>query len=112
MNDTTPTIHLSDMCLRHQSLLVWQAQYAESDPWRALVVAAQIALFQAATTDPRIQKQIGGDVMQLSALGCLACQKPDSFGEIVEAAKTHELGRIKALGDKWVADSAAGGAGC
>ncbi len=94
-----------DMCKTHLALLVHQAGYGPNDTWRAVIIAAQIALFQAATCDPRIQKESGGEVENLTKLGCLACQKPDSFGEIVEAAKTHDLGNIKRLGERWISEA-------
>lgn len=93
------------MCERHRSLLVHQAQYTEAEPWLALIVCAQIALFQAATCDPQTHERTGGDIAKLSAFGCLACYKPDAFGEIVEAAKSHDLGTVKALGERWVAEA-------
>lgn len=99
---------VADMCGTHQSLLVRQANYSPTDTWRALIIAAQIALFQAATCDPRIQRELAGDITKIGGLGCLACQKPDAFGEIVEAAKTHDLKVIKALGERWIAQRAEG----
>lgn len=95
-------VYPADMCKKHQWLLVTQARYRESDPWRALVVAAQITLFQAATCDPKTHERIGDDIRKIGSLGCLACYEPDAFGEIVEAAKSRELGKIKALGERWV----------
>jgi len=104
-------ISMPQMCDRHQQLLVHQAGYSEKDPWRALIVVTQIALFQATTCDPKTAVRIGGDVSRLSELGCLACNKPDSFGEIVEAAKSRDLGDIKALGEKWINEAGAQGQG-
>ena len=95
-------IMMPDMCQKHQYLLVHQAGYKRTDPWQALIIMSNIALFQAATTDDRLYKKMGGDVRKITTLGCLACQKPDAFGEIVEAAKSNEVGAIKALGEKWV----------
>ena len=73
-----------------------------------MIIAAQIALFQAATHDPKTHDRIGGLIERLPELGCLACYKPDAFGEIVEAAKTHDLGAIKALGESWLVHSDGG----
>jgi hypothetical protein len=72
------------------------------DPWRALLICVQIALFQAVTCDDTAYDKAGGDVANLARLGCFACFKPDRFGELVEAAKTHDLGVIKRLGESWV----------
>lgn len=99
-------ITLPELCKTHLSLFVHQARLKDSDPWRAFVIGAQIALFQAATSDPKTHERVGGLVERLSELGCLACYKPDAFGEIVEAAKTHDLGLVKALGEKWVKENA------
>lgn len=97
-----PIVMVPEMCQTHQSLLVHQALYAETDPWQALIVMANVALFQGASADPKIHAECQGDITHISKLGCLGCRKPDLFGEIVEAAKTHELGDIKTLGEKWV----------
>lgn len=96
----------ANLCDKHAWLLVHQAGYTHADPWRALIIMAQVALAQAATCDPRVHTKLGGDLARIGELGCLACEKPDAFGEIVEAAKTHELGAIKALGERWVAEAA------
>ena len=97
-----PTIMVSDMCQKHQWLLVKQAGYSEKEPWRALVIVSQIALFQAATCDDQTHRRIDGDITKIGSLGCLACYKPDAFGDVVEAAKSHDLGKIKALGERYV----------
>lgn len=97
-----PLVKIPELCREHQSMLVHEAGYAESDPWRALTIATQIALFQAVTCDPRGHAAMGGKIENVSSLGCLACRRPDSFGEIVETAKAHDLGAIKALGERWV----------
>jgi len=98
-----PTIHVPDMCRMHQRLLVHQVHYRPIDPWRALIVMAQVALFQAATADPYFHERTGGDLQRIGEIGCLACFKPDAFGEIVEAAKNKDdRGAIKRLGESWV----------
>lgn len=100
-----PTIMMPDMCLLHRRLLVGQAGFSEADPWQALIVVAQIALMQASTADPGTYARIGGDITKLQTLGCLACYKPDAFGEIVQAMETGSLGAIKALGERWVQEA-------
>lgn len=100
-----PTINVPPFCKTHLSLLVHGAGFKESDPWRALTIMASIALFQAATADPTTYDRVGGDVTRIPELGCLACYKPDAFGEIVEAVRTRGLSAIKPLGESWVAKS-------
>lgn len=97
-----PTIPLPDMCQTHQWLLVKQAGYSENDAWRALIIVSQITLFQAVTCDGETHKRIAGDITRLPELGCLACYKPDVFGEVVEAAKSHDLGKIKMIGERYI----------
>ena len=89
-----PQVMMPNMCDKHQQLLVSQARYYESDPWRPLIIVSQLALFQAATTDALVHKRIGGDITRMKELGCMACLKPDAFGEVVEAAKSKDLGKI------------------
>lgn len=104
MSEPQPRINVPDMCPLHQSLLVHQAGYTRDDPWRVLVIMAQIALFQAATCDATFYERVGGDLGRIGDVGCLACFKPDAFGEIVEAAKNKaDRGAIKRLGESWVA---------
>lgn len=95
-------MQMADICKKHQILLVKQTKFSPKDPWQALIVVTQIALFQAATADKKTYGRIDGDITKLPSLGCLACYKPDAFGEIVEAAKSHDLGKVKALGEGWV----------
>lgn len=101
-----PPVMVPEICQKHQWLLLQQTHYKPQETWRALVVVANIALFQAATCDPETHKRIGGDVHRISEIGCLACYKPDAFGEIVAAAvnagKKNDVGAIKALGERWV----------
>jgi hypothetical protein len=101
-----PPINVPDMCKLHQSLLVQQAGYSRNDPWRSLIIMAQMALFQGASADPAFWQRIGDDLKRISEIGCLACFKPDRFGEIVEAAKLKDAGAIKRLGESWVKGAA------
>ena len=93
------------MCQKHQFLLVNQLNYSEDDPWRALLVVSQITLLQAVTCDPKTHEKIGKDITNISTLGCLACYKPDAFGEIVDAGSKGGIAAIKELGEKWVTDT-------
>jgi hypothetical protein len=90
------------MCDKHQSLLVQQAKYKQTDSWQMLVVVCNIALFQGTTADPKVHEKIGDDISKITSLGCLACYKPDLFGEVVEVAKLHDFKKIKELGEKWI----------
>jgi len=103
-NQVSDAIKVPSLCTKHQTLLVHQAKYKESDPWQALIICANIVLFQAVTCDARTHEQTAGDINRVSEFGCLACRKPDAFGAIVEAAKSHDLGKIKALGEQWIAN--------
>lgn len=103
-------IKLASMCDKHRLLLVRQCGYGPHDPWRALEIATQIALFQGATADPKIHAEIGGKIEGLSGLGCLACRKPDLFGAIVDKVqktfpREAQIGAIKALGERWVSEA-------
>lgn len=99
---STPQVNLPQICQKHHKLLVMQAGYSEHDAWRALVIASNIALFKAMTLDPKVHAKINGQIERIGSLGCFACYKPDAFGQIVEAAKTHDLGEIKRLIEHWV----------
>lgn len=103
MSDVNPQIAVPNMCQKHQRLLVEQVGVGPAGPWRSLIIMAQIALFQGATADPSMHDRIGGDITRITEIGCLACFKPDRFGEIVEVAK-HNPGDLKALGETWVKD--------
>lgn len=94
-----------EMCKKHQSLLIHQANYSKSDSWQILIVATQVALFQKASCDTTTHKKLDGDINKISTLGCLACYSPDAFGEIVEVAKSHDLKKIKELGEKYVKEA-------
>lgn len=96
-------IVMPDLCKTHQRLLVQQCGYGPNDTWRALMIVTQIALFQGATVDPDTHKKIGDDIRGIQKLGCLACWKPERFGEIVQAIGTSkDIGKIKTLGESWV----------
>lgn len=78
----------------------------------ALEIATQIALFQACTVDDRIWKKLDGNLDRFHEVGCMACAKPDAFGEIVQVAcdgdvKADVIGAIKKLGEQWLADARA-----
>lgn len=96
----------ASLCATHRWLLVSQAGFRPKDPWIALEIAAQVALFQACSADKRIHARLGGDIMRIGEIGCMACMKPDAFGEVVNAAasntKDAAIGAIKRLGESWV----------
>lgn len=93
---------VADLCETHRSLLVHGAGYGPDDTWRALIIVTQIALMQGMTADTQVYAKVDGQVGRIHELGCMACYKPDKFGEIVETAKKHDLSDIKRLGEKWV----------
>jgi hypothetical protein len=109
MSNEQPQIMMPNLCQKHRVLLVRQTGFGPNDSWLVLEIGTQIALFQGATCDPKVYEEIGGDVTQITKIGCLACRKPDLFGQIVDAAqkagKAKAVEAIKALGEKWIADS-------
>jgi hypothetical protein len=103
---TRVTITVPDMCQLHQRLLVDQVGVGPGGPWRAYIIVAQVALFQAATAHPTTYNRIGGDVSRISELGCLACDRPDAFGEIIAAFQAGGVAAVKAWGDAVVQNGA------
>lgn len=101
-----PRIVVADMCQLHQRLLLDQIGVGPDGPWRAHIIAAQITLFQATTAHPGTYEHVGGDASRIAELGCLACYRPDTFGEIVQAFQHGGMGAVKALGDRIVASTA------
>lgn len=99
----TPQVNLPPMCNTHRALLVQQVGYGPKDPWQQLEVMAGLALFQAAVMDSKVAAELGGDITKLPTLGCLACRKPDAFGEVVQAAQAGGADGIKALCERWKA---------
>lgn len=108
---SAPGIILPDMCSTHRTLLVKQCAYGPQDPWRALEIATQIALFQGASADTKVHAETNGKIENLQRLGCLACRKPDLFGALVDTVqktfpRSAHIGAIKALGERWIAEGA------
>lgn len=102
-----PTIFVPTMCQKHQRLLVDQVVIGPGRPWHAYIIVAQVALFQAATAHPTTFERIGGDVARIGELGCLACDRPDAFGEIVAAFQAGGVAAVKAWGQAIVQKGAA-----
>lgn len=106
MSKSTPVqIIVPDMCQLHQRLLLDQVQIGPKGPWRSAIIAAQIALFQGATAHPDTHERIGRDITRIGELGCLACYRPDTFGQVVEAFQRDGIAGTKALGERLVADA-------
>jgi len=100
-------IRLPSFCDRHLYRLVHGAKYKDTDPWRALVIAAQIALFQGASTLDSVHKKLGGDITKVESLGCFACRLPHKFNDVIRVAKHHDIKKIKELGESWVKEKTA-----
>lgn len=103
-----PTIFVPTMCRKHQRLLVDQVCVGPGGPWRAYIIVAQVALFQAATAHPTTFERIGGPEFPDS---CLACDRPDAFGEIVAAFQAGGVAAVKAWGEAIVQNGANSEAG-
>jgi len=97
-----PYIELPPLCDRHAARLVKETGYGPNDTWRALMIATQIALFQAATVTPSVQRKLKGKIEGMTDLGCLACRLPGRFQKIIQTAKGRDLGEIKKLGEGWI----------
>lgn len=109
MSEEKTPIRVPDMCQKHQRLLLDQVGIGEAGPWRVYVIVAQITLFQGTTAHPDTYHRIGRDVQRIGELGCLACFRPDTFGEVVQALKDGGIPAAKALGDRLIAEGAAKG---
>lgn len=108
MSDLQVTI--PEMCKTHQALLVKQCGYAPADPWRALMIVTQVALFQGLTADPKVHAELGGRIEDVAKIGCMACRKPDLFGVLIDKVqktfpRRHHIRAIKELGESWVANA-------
>jgi hypothetical protein len=97
-----PVIRVPDLCYKHYYELVHTAKFTKTDPWGALTVIANAAMFQGATATQTVWNKLEGDVTRITELGCLACRLPHRFKKVLEVAKTRDLGKIKELGEKWV----------
>lgn len=105
-----PVINVPPMCNTHRVLLVRQCAYRPQDPWRALELATQIALFQGASADSKVFEEVYGQLENFRHLGCLACRKPDLFGTLIDTVqrtfpRDAHIGAIKKLGEQWVAQA-------
>ena len=69
-------------------------------------IVINAAMFQGVSTEQKIWKRVGGDVTRFSELGCLACLSPGRFDTVLNEAKKKGIGGVKALGEKWVMESA------
>ena len=94
-------IVIPDMCETHQRLLVEQCRYGPDDKWQALFIAAQIALLNFISFNKTSMKKLDGSLRNLHRFSCMACERPDGFGQIVEAAKGKDLEQVSKLITKW-----------
>lgn len=104
--DNKRPIMVPELCTHHRYRLVHSLKYAESDPWMALVVAANITMFQVMTADEGFQKESGGDIHHIEQLGCLACIKRKEFNQLIDELQSNLRGRhigvIKAFGERFL----------
>jgi hypothetical protein len=102
--DKNSPIKLQPFCTKHSAELIRRAGYARTDPWFALLLAAQVAMFQGATSTESVHKKTGGDIYQIAAFGCLACRLPIKWEDLLQITRTapKDLGAIKNLGETWV----------
>ena len=91
-------IEPAPLCQTHQYLLVHQLGIPPTGPWRAAIIMATIALFQATTAEPGVYEKLGGDISRIKELGCLGCYRPDVFGELVDAG----LDGMKTVGERYI----------
>jgi len=105
--DKNSPIKLQPFCTKHSAELIRRAGYAQTDPWFALLLAAQVAMFQGATSTESVQKKTAGNIHQIAAFGCLACRLPIKWEEVLSIVKTRpkDLGAIKGLGEIWVKEA-------
>lgn len=101
MANERPTVMVPAICDKHKTLLLQQLGIGREGPWQSTIVAAQITLFQGAAAHPSTHERIGDDITRITELGCLACDRPEVFGEAVNAWKQGGLGAVKALGDRY-----------
>lgn len=106
--DERPLITVPQMCQKHQRLLLDQVGIGPDGPWRSTIIVVQIALFQGATAHRSTYDRIGGDVTRIVELGCLACDRPDVFGEAVQAFRDGGIAAVKALGERSIARKPSG----
>lgn len=99
---TPPQIQVPQMCQKHQRLFLDQIGIGPDGPWRSAIISAQITLFQGTTAHPTTYEKIGGDITRISELGCLACERPDVFGAIVQAWQQGGMRACKLLGERYV----------
>lgn len=102
MSPDRPLITLPELCKLHQRLLIEQTGYTRDDSWRSLMIMTNLALFQASTADDTFYDKLGGNLDRIAEIGCLACFKPDKFGEIVDTVIHKGQSAIKALGESWL----------
>ena len=104
MTDTP--LELPQMCEKHQALLLHQIGIGPEGPWRSHIIVAQIVLFQGTTAHPDTYVRLNRDITRIGELGCLACYRPDTFGEVVQAFQQGGMAAAKALGERYITDAA------
>ena len=96
-------IFLPPFCDPHAAEVVRVAGVPESGPWRATLVVAQIAMFQALAADPRIQVRcgptpVGADVnnltLVLAEIGCPGCWNADALHRVAIKLRDQGLSAV------------------
>ena len=108
MSKDHATINVPPMRQMHQRLLVTQLGIGPDGPWRSAIICVQVTLVQGASAHPSTYARLDGDPTRLSELGCLACDRPDVFGEAIQAFQEGGIGAVKALGEGYVGTGSGG----
>lgn len=97
-------IVLPALCELDQSLIVHGARFKAEDPWQALLVTANLALFQAASAGQRVWSMVrrtedgladAADLSRvLAELGCLGCLLPKTREALTEEILLFGLSQV------------------
>lgn len=101
MSDEKP-IMMPSFCDEHRSKLIHGAKFKPHDPWMALEIASQLAMFQVILADNNFHIKYGGDAHAISRVGCMACFANKTFKQLIKVAKKNkDIGDIKKFGESF-----------